>query len=431
MEQETEWTAKWDHLVAFTGLDWAKDHHDIVMVDASGRMVLDLRVDDTAEGWCCLRGVLSEKAGPDLSLVGVAIETRSGPVVERLLELGCTVYPLNPKAAGRYRDRKAPSGGKTDRLDAWSFADALRTDGRAWRCLRPEDPLVQELRLVCRDEARLIAQRTALVNQVQEALHEYYPAALRPFDDWTLPAAWAFVEQFPTPADLAEAGRRRWEKFLHTHKLYRRQTYEKRLAVFEEATAFCGGPAVTRAKSRLAVALARQLRTLEAQLKEYRTYIEALFGQHPDHDLFGSLPGLGRKLGPRMLGEVGDDRSRFETPQAMQCYGGSAPVSYESGQIRKVQFRRACNKHLRHALHLWANLSRVDCPWAEAYYQQKRSEGKSHACALRCLAQRWLKILWKMWQTRTPYDERIHLRNQIQHGSWVISLVSQTGLTPG
>lgn len=415
-----------ERLVRFMGFDWAKDHHDVVLLDSDGRIVLDIQIDDTAEGWAHLRGKLAKQVGDDLSLVGAAIETRSGPAVERLLELGCSVYPLNPKAGERYRDRKAPSGTKTDRLDAWSFADALRTDGHAWRRLLPEDPLVQELRILCRDEASLIAQRTALVNQLQEALHEYYPVALNAFDDWTMPATWAFVIQFPTPETLSKAGSNRWNKFLHTHKLYRPQTCEKRLDLFAHATEFCGGPAVTRAKSRLAVALAKQLQTLEAQIKEYRSHIETLFAQHPDHDLFGSLPGMGPKLAPRMLAELGDDRSRFDSPEAIQCYAGTAPVTYQSGQVKRARFRLACNKPLRSTVHLWANLSRSDSPWAEAYYRHKRQQGKSHACALRCLAQRWLKIIWKMWQTKTPYNEHTHLQNQVRHGSWVIRLIPQT-----
>ena len=237
----------WNTRTHFIGLDWAKKHHAIVVVDPKGQIVLDLLIDHTAEGWRRLREKLVKLVGTDLSRVAATIETRSGPAVERLLELGCTVFPLNPKAAQRYRDRKAPSGGKTDHLDAWSFADALRTDGHAWRPLKPEAPLVQELRLLCRDEIHLIRQRTALANQLQAALHEYYPVALEAFDDWTLPSAWAFVERFPTAEALKKAGKRRREKFLHVHRLYRPQTYEKRLTLFARATAFCGSQAVTNA----------------------------------------------------------------------------------------------------------------------------------------------------------------------------------------
>jgi transposase len=412
-------TDSWGQRGVFVGFDWASDHHDVVVVNDHGRIVEDFRFDDTAEGWQLLKRRLSKY--PD---VAVAIETSSGAVVERLLEVGYAVYPVNPKAAKRYRERKAPSGTKTDRLDAWSQADALRLDGHTWRQLKANDPLTVELRLLCRDEIALIEQRTALVCQLRAALREYYPVALQAFDNWTLRSTWAFIEAFPTPAGLTKAGKRKWEKFLHTHKLFSRATYAKRLELFAQAQIFCGSQATTNAKSMLAVALAGQLRVLQSHLDKFRKKIEMLFAKHPDHDMFGSLPGSGEKLAPRLLAGLGDDRDRFDSPEGLQCYAGTAPVSYQSGQLKRVRFRRACETGLRHTVHLWANQSRAKCPWAEAYYQKKRKDGQSHACALRCLGQRWLKILWKMWQTRQRYDAELHQRNQLKHGSWVIGLIS-------
>ena len=404
----------------FVGFDWASDHHDVIGVVHDGKIVLDMRLEDSAEGWASLRERLVERVGKDLSGVAVAVETSNGPAVERLLETGCIVYPLNPKSSERYRDRKCPTGSKTDRLDAWSIADALRTDGHGWRALFPDDPLTQELRILCRDEVHLIEQRTALVCQLKAALHEYYPAALEAFDDWTNPGAWAFVEAFATPALLVHAGKRRWEKFLHVHKLYRPETYAKRLEIFARAERFAGTPAVTNAKSRLALAVAAQLKTLEKQLDQYRRAIVELFAKHPDNDIFGSLPAAGGKLAPRLLSEIGDRRERFKDAQSLQCYAGSAPITHQSGKSRSVFFRIGCNKHLRAALHLWANLSREKSTWAEVYYRHKRDNGMDHAAALRCLANRWVKIIVRMWQTRTTYDEAFHTRNQIKHGSWVI-----------
>ena len=237
---------------------------------------------------------------------------------------------------------------------------------------------------------------------------------------------------FPTPEALAKAGKRKWEKFLHTHRLYRPETYRKRLDLFARAETFCGNRATTNAKSLLAVAVAGQLRVLQNHLDKFRDQIEKRFAQRPDHDLIGSLPGAGEKLAPRLLAELGDDRDRFDSPQALQCYAGTAPVSFESGKIKRVRFRRACQKALRHSVHLWANLSRATCPWAQAYYRKKRDEGQTHACALRCLGQRWLKILWNqqaglpVWQTHRPYDPELHQRNQVKHGSWVIALKTAT-----
>ena len=173
------------------------------------------------------------------------------------------------------------------------------------------------------------------------------------------------------------------------------------------------------------MSLARVLQTLENQLEDYRARIAAVFVRHPDHDLFGSLPGAGPKLAPRLLGEVGDDRTRFPEAMGLQCIAGTAPVTKQSGKLCYQQIRHACNDTLRATVHLWADLSRPPrCAWAEAYYQAHRKKGQSHACALRCLGQRWLKILWKMWQTHTRYDEALHTRHQTQHGSWVLALAA-------
>jgi hypothetical protein len=407
-------------LTHFAGLDWAKDHHDAVLLDRTGATVAALTFAHSAEGWAQWREQIK-----NCPALGVAIETSHGAAVEQLLASGVSVYPMQPKAAQRYRERHVPSGSKTDQCDAWCFADALRVDGQHWRELAPADPLVEELRLLCRDEVELITQRTALVNQLQAALGEYYPAALEAFEDWTQPFAWEFVAAFATPQQLVAAGRRRWEKFLHTHKLWRPQTADRRLEIFARADQFCGGAAVTRAKSRLALSVVKLLRTLQTQLEMYRAEIEKLFDQHPDHDLFGSLPGAGEKLAPRLLSELGSDRGQYPDAQAMQCVAGTAPVSFQSGQIRKGRIRWHCNRHLRHAVHLWADCSRKCCAWAAAYYQRHRAKGHSHACALRCLGQRWLKILWKMWQSGRPYEESLHALNQQKHGSWVLQLQPQ------
>lgn len=406
-----------EHEKYYAGFDWAKDHHDIIVVDSSGRIVADFRIEHTPAGWRLWKEKIS--AWPGLA---AAVETSFGAAVEQLLASGVSVYPINPMSAKRYRERKCSSGNKTDRHDAWALADALRMDGAGWRVLQQGDPMVSELRILCRDEVALIEERTALINQLQQALHEYYPTALEAFDEWTLPGAWAFVEAFPDTESLTKAGKGKWDKFLHSHRLARTQTYERRIAAFKQAGQWSISPAMTAAKRMLAVARCQQLRTLQTQLEAYRARIEELFTHHPDHDLFGSLPGAGPKLAPRLLSEVGSDRSLYDDPQGLQCVAGTAPVSYQSGQVHKVNMRRGCNKHLRHAMYLFADKSRAQSAWAAKYYTTHRERGKSHSQALRCLGQRWMKIIWKMWQTSTPYDPELHMKNQTAHGSWVLQL---------
>jgi hypothetical protein len=137
-------------LTHYGAIDWGREKNELCVVDPAGRIVLEQEINNSPEAWADLRAKLGALKAPDGSagVVGFAIETNCGPAVERLLEAGVPVFPLNPKAAERFRDRKAPAGGKSDRFDAFCFADALRTDGHGWRPLRPQDPLTHELRLL-------------------------------------------------------------------------------------------------------------------------------------------------------------------------------------------------------------------------------------------------------------------------------------------
>jgi transposase len=419
-KMNTEWT-KISH---FAALDWAKDHHDVCVVDQQGLIVAQFRFEHSAKGWSQFREKM--KAFPEHT--PITLETSSGPAVDQLLSGKWPIYPLAPTAAVHYRQRKAPSGNKADNLDAWSMADALRTDGHAWRVLLPQDEATATLRALCRDEISLIEQRTALVNQLRATLRDYYPAALEAFEDWTQSYTWDFLLQFPTPQRLQAAGKRKWEKFLHAHRLWRPSTTEHRLSVFAQGNALPARASTVAAKELLAVSLAKVLRTLQQQIDEYRRRIGDAFRAHPDHDIFGSLPGAKEILAPRLLAELGSLREEYPDPEALQCLAGASPVSYQSGQINKCRLRRACNKILRATVHLWTNASRATCEWAQTYYERKRSEGKSHASALRCLAKRWLKILWALWQNGQKYDEAVHLENLRHSGSLTATALSTSSI---
>jgi transposase len=416
----------WKEITHYAGFDWAKDHHSVIVVDATGQIVADFEFAHSQAGW----EEFSKRLAPWPNLA-VAIETCRGAAVDQLLQRQYTIYPVHPVAAKSYRERKAPSGTKTDHLDAWGLADALRTDGHGWNVLKPMDPMTEQLRLLCRDEIALIEQRTSLVNQLQQALTEYYPAALEAFEDWTDDFTWDFIIEFPTPELLVKAGRRRWEKFLHTHKLWRSQTVDKRLKLFSEADQFKASRAVIVAKSQLAISLCKLLRTLAQQLEDYRKQIEQLFEQHPDHNLFGSLPGAKKFLAPRLLAAIGSDPARYGDQSVLQCIAGTAPVQYQSGKMSLVRVRWACDKFLRYTVHLWADSFRKVSAWGQTYYAQKRKEGMSHACALRCLGQRLLKIVFRMISDKKPYDSELHGRNQQKHGSWVLKLNHQEAAATG
>jgi transposase len=331
---------QWDQITHYGGFDWAKDHHNFVVVDRQGQIVADFEFPHSQPGWKEFAQKI--KAYPGLAL---AIETSQGAAIEQLLQIDCQVYPVNPVSAKQYRSRKVPSGNKTDHVDAWALGDALRVDGHGWGVLKALDPKLQELRLICRDEIRLIEERTALVNQLQQALLEYYPAALESFDEWTQSYCWDFVIQFPTPQVLVKAGKGRWNRFLHAHRLWRPETSAKRLEIFSRADQFGSSSGVTAAKSLLAVSLAKTLKALQKQLDIYREQITKLFREHPDHDIFGSMPGAGEMLAPRLLAEVGDDPNATPTfrlysvwPAPRQCISNPAKSAKSSCGETAIRF---------------------------------------------------------------------------------------------
>jgi hypothetical protein len=49
--------------------------------------------------------------------------------------------------------------------------------------------------------------------------------------------------------------------------------------------------------------------------------------------------------------------------------------------------------------------------------QQQRDQGKAHQAAVRALAFKWIRILYRCWQNRTLYDESTYLQALTQRGS--------------
>jgi len=407
----------WNQRKAFAGFDWAKETHQVVIIDNNANVLLKFKFKHTPDGWAQFR----EKIAPWPGLAIVS-ELTSGLIVEQLITSGLTVYGLNPACTAALRQCQKPSGNKDDEVDARALANGLRQNGQHWPVLslpaEEHHALQQELHLLTRDEIALIEQRTALINQLQTTLLDYFPTLLEVFTDWTVPSTWDFVHQFSTPEKLLKAGPNKWKAFLCKHRMWREELGPKRIESLKKADKLCGSNPIISAKSFLALKLISMLKLIEAQLKDYRHQIQVLFDKHPDQPIFNSLPGAGPKLAPRLLAET-SGKLDPDGPQSLKCRAGTSPVRFQSGKINKTQIRRACDHTLRATVHLWSDLSRQSCPWADAYYQHHRNKGKTHAWALRCLGQRWLNILYKMLQTHTTYDETFHTNNQIKHGSWV------------
>jgi transposase len=395
----------------FVGIDWADQHHDLAVVDSQGQLFATKRVDHSVDGVGELVAYIRAIATAPEE-VACLIETAHGLLITALLEAGLAVYPVHPEMVNRLRP---PSGVKTDQLDALLLA---RTGRNLWpdlHRLRPDSPLVSTLRLLTRDQDDLVAEQTRLINRLIACLKEYYPVVLSCFTSMGQRVALSFLQAYPTVADAQAASR---DDLLTLFAQARHAQVEQRVQqVWDRlhAPQFAVAAEVTAAKSRYMQALVAQLVVLKQAIADYDKAIHAVFVQHVDAPIFASLPGAALRLAPRLLAAWGDDRSRFHDARQIQALAGTAPVVVQSGTYRHVRLRRACNKSFRNILALFAGESILREPWAKAYYQRKRQEGKSYGMALRALANQWVRIIFALWQQRVTYQRAIFEQSQRMH----------------
>jgi transposase len=398
----------------YAGVDWADTHHVVVVVDETGQQVATKRVEHTVEGLAQLTSLLLDIVGTPERREELAciIETTHGLLITALLEAGFPVYPVNPKTVDRHRK---PAGAKTDAIDAYLLARTGRSDFADLRRLKPDSALIQELKTLTRDQESLIASQTRLVNQLTACLKTYYPVALTLFSKLHRPSTLAFLQAYPTPQAAQQAS-------LEALTLVLKQAKHRRLArvgqrIWEQLQqpSLQADPITTRAKSRLMLALVQHLHLLVDQLAAYDKEIARLFQEHSDQPIFNRLPGAGKRLAPRLLAEWGDDRSRYASAGSVQALGGTSPVPFESGKHASVHQRYACIKPLRNALFQFAWQSTFQEPWADAYYQRKRKEGKTHSMAVRALGNVWVRIIYALWTKREPYQAATFLAAQQAH----------------
>ena len=401
----------------YAGIDWADDHHDLVILDDAGDPIRSLRVAHSAEGIRDLIALLRATVTlPDQTVAWeqlvCVIETTHGLLITALLEAGVPVYPVNPKTVDR---RRKPSGAKTDGIDAYLLAKTGRSDLRDLSRLTPDSPLIQELKALTRDQDSLIQTQTRLVNQLTACLKAYFPAALQLFKKLHQPSTLAFLQTYPTLSQAQAASLDDIAAVLRqAHHPNPRHRARHIWQVLHQAQLQADAVTV-RTKRRLMLALLRQLQPLVEQIAAYDAEIAQLFSSHPDQACFGSLPRAGKRLAPRLLAEWGDDRARYRDAQSVQMLAGTAPVPFQSGQYAKVHKRAACIKPLRNALVQFAWQSTVQEAWAREYYQRKRREGKSHQMALRALANTWVRILYALWQKREAYVTETFVQAQQAH----------------
>jgi len=393
------------------GLDWGSGVHAVCVIDDAGRVVARFAVRHDADGIAELIARLAQIA--PAAEMPIAIERPSGLIVDALFEAGHPVVPIHPNVVKACRPRYRAAGGKSDPGDAYVLADILRTDGHRFRPLQPCSDEIKALRALVRARDDLVAERVALANRLRSLLDGFWPGAAAIFADVDSPIALSFLRRYPTPDSAARLGEKRLAAFLAQHSYCGRRAPIELLARLRAAPEGRAGEAEADINGELVRSLATILATLVAEIAKLTARLEHAIATLPDGQIVMSFPRAGRVCAAQILAELGDVRARFQTEQQLAAEAGVCPVTHASGKSRGATFRWACNHRLRQAITCFADNSRHSSTWAAAIYRAARQRGCDHPHAVRILGRAWVRVLWRAWIDRKPYDSSQHRAAQL------------------
>lgn len=389
----------------FAGIDWASEENALCVVTGEGRpRASEMHANDEAG----IRELIARMRG--LGVLRVAIERPDGVLVDRLLEAGFTVLPVHPNQLKATRSRYEAAGGKSDSFDSFCLAELARTDAHRLRVLRPHSDQTKALRALTRTREDLVAARVRLGNELRAQLEAFWPGAARIFADVDSPIGLAFCERYPSPADARGVGEKRLAAFCARNRYSGRRSPAELLDRLRSAAQGRADAMETEARRAAVLGLVAALRPIVDQVRELTSQIAHAVRTHPDGPIFLPLFKDPKSVitAARLVAEIGDDRSRYPTAEALAADAGMAPVARESGKRKIAGFRWACDKRLRDAVACLADSTRQHHPWARGFYLAARARGLDHPHAIRVLGRAWLRVLWRCWQDGVPYDPSKH-----------------------
>jgi len=400
---------------AYVGIDWADKKHDACIQAAQSNqrefVVIPHQVKSIDE-WV---QSLHQRFG---SPIAVAVELTKGPIVTALQKYDFLVlFPINPSTLAKYRQAFSPSRAKDDPTDAELALDLIVRHPERFSPLKPQSTTLRTLATLVEHRRKLVDDRKRITNRLRSTLKQYYPQALEWFNRIDTPLFCDFLQNWPTLKQAKRARKATLESFFRTHNMRFKALMQERITAIKSATALTDDIAIIMPHRLQALVLIEQLRVLLKAIDQFDEESEKLANQHVDYGLFSCLPGAGPSLAPRLLVAFGEQRDRFKNVVEFQCYSGIAPVTERSGQKHTVHWRYLCSVFLRQTIVEWSAQTINKSYWAGIYYRQQRDKGSSHNAAVRALAFKWLRILFRCWQTRQPYNESIYLKALERRGS--------------
>jgi transposase len=386
----------------FIGIDWADQKHDCYVIDRDGNgfhQELKHSPEDI-DAW--VAEMLKRADGKPIAIM---LEQSRGALVHALMfRDNVLLYPVNPKQFARYRE-SYPGGGSNDPTDAKYLARMLRERITTLTAWEPDDEITRLLAHLSRQRRKLVDGQTKLRQQLIAQLKSYFPLVLELFGkEWQLPLLLSVLGRWADPRQLRRADRRLIRRVLNDNSIRNEGQQDEIIERIRSAQLLTSDDALITPAAMAVKLLANQIQQAQKTIKEFDAKIAEAMKQHPDAHLFTRLRGAGAALAPRLLCAFGSQKDRWEDADSLASFSGIAPVTRKSGKMCQVQRRYACPKFLRQTFHEFADSARIYCPWTKARYRMLRDRGMKHHATLRKLARSWIRILFRVWQTGTPFD---------------------------
>jgi len=414
--------ASHDNTPIFVGIDWADREHAICLVrpdDTTDHQTLPHTPEAIADWIASVHRQFPHR------VILVALEQSQGALVNALREFAeLELYPINPKQLARYRESIYPSGGKDDPLDAELLARFLQNHRETLRPDRTLDEESRRLDELSKLRRKLVDDRKVLWQKLPATLKQYFPQLLT----WCPGKTWegvllAVIRRWPDLAKLKRVQPKTLRTFLAEHGVRNEQQQTDWIHNIRPARPLTQNACLIEPRAQYAQSLARQIEELNKSIAQFDKQLEETAARHPDGQLFRSLPGAGKILAPRLMAAFGSDRSKYQSAEQIQSQSGIAPITQKSGNSWFVFKRYACSKYLRQTFHEFAEFARRFSDWSRAFYKMKRAAGMKHQAAIRALAYKWIRIIYRIWQTRIPYSEARYIEQLRQRNSPVINFL--------
>lgn len=405
-----------EEFAAYVGIDWADQKHVIRLQTAQSTDTEAGEVEQRPEALAEWVAKLRERFRG--GKIAVAIEQSRGAVVYHLMQYEfLEIYPINPKTLARYREAFSMNNASSDQTDADLIVELVRVHRDRLRRWMPEDKQTRLLRMLAENRRSLVDTVTEYTNRLTALLKSYYPQALELAGCLSTKMACDFLSTWPTVELLKTAEPSQLREFYRKHGSVRKEVIENRLKIVGRIQPLTTDEAIVEASQMMASAVVGQLRCLNAAIQECDGRIAEIFAEHPYSHVFGSFPGAGKVLAPRLTVAFGTEQDRYTVASAIQQFSGIAPVTEQSGKSKWVHRRYACPKFLKQSFHEYAAQSIHWSVWAKAYYDQQKDFGKGHHATIRALAFKWIRIMYRCWKDGLAYDEEIYLKALARRGS--------------